>query len=676
MPIESPAGFSPRMFGKYLLLERIGRGGMAEVFRAKTFGPAGFVKESAIKKILNSLLDDEQFLQMFVDEARLTAVLTHPNIVQVLELGDIDGHLFISMEYVPGKDLLDVLARSARRGIRIPVDVVLYIAMGLLRGLGFAHDATDDLGNAIQIVHRDVSPSNVLLSYDGLVKVGDFGIAKSGMQRSKTEIGTQKGKTGYMSPEQVTGDDIDPRSDLFAATTILFEMLTMSRLFKAANDLDVMLKIRDTTIEADLARAVDLPEGLDAVLRKGLAQIPEDRFQSAHEFVEALENVCERNEIFPRQSALKKYLTALFSDKISEEAEIRKLDPPSDEGFDSYVQLPTARYRYKDPSGMIHGPMSAEMLEEMLNSRSASAAERVSIDAGAWEALGESAMLANVMRPVATSTSEQLIMPEDDDDDEDPAHLDPHDLRMQRPGTDWEELSLAGINPRARKNRRDSAADRSPKVAGPYKPPHVKRETSDNLIAQHATRHKRESVSSGDVLVKTAPRRVKIITPPAVAVTPSKPRPHQPLVSATEASNLRALEATDAGQADMEGAIADISILRIIHRLLLGKCSGRLRLSGEDATRDIYLRDGRVVAIDSTVPEDQLGRILVAQGLVTNEQLNFALDRAQTTRKLLGAVVVAERLCAPHELFHTLQEQLRVKLTRSLFWQNVIWEWW
>jgi hypothetical protein len=316
------------------------------------------------------------------------------------------------------------------------------------------------------------------------------------------------------------------------------------------------------------------------------------------------------------------------------------------------------------------------MLEEMLNSRSASAAERVSIDAGAWEALGESAMLANVMRPVATSTSEQLIMPEDDDDDEDPAHLDPHDLRMQRPGTDWEELSLAGINPRARKNRRDSAADRSPKVAGPYKPPHVKRETSDNLIAQHATRHKRESVSSGDVLVKTAPRRVKIITPPAVAVTPSKPRPHQPLVSATEASNLRALEAADAGQADMEGAIADISILRIIHRLLLGKCSGRLRLSGEDATRDIYLRDGRVVAIDSTVPEDQLGRILVAQGLVTNEQLNFALDRAQTTRKLLGAVVVAERLCAPHELFHTLQEQLRVKLTRSLFWQNVIWEWW
>ena len=240
MQVSQKPSFTPRRFGKYLLLERIGRGGMAEVYRSKTFGAAGFVKECAIKKILTSLLDDDQFVRMFIDEAKLTAFLNHPNIVQVLDLGEIDGHLFIAMEYVAGKDLLDVLARSARRGIRIPVELTLHIATEMLKGLDFAHKARDSKGEPMGIVHRDVSPSNILISYDGQVKVGDFGIAKSQLQSSKTEVGTQKGKTGYMSPEQVTGGVIDRRSDLFAAAVILFEMLTMTRLFKAKNDLEVI----------------------------------------------------------------------------------------------------------------------------------------------------------------------------------------------------------------------------------------------------------------------------------------------------------------------------------------------------------------------------------------------------------------------------------------------------
>ncbi len=447
---------TPRKFGKYLLLERIGRGGMAEVFRSKTFGTAGFVKECAIKKILSSLLDDDQFVRMFVDEAKLTAFLTHPNIVQVLDLGEIDGHLFIAMEYVPGKDLLDVLARSARRGIRVPIELTLYVVMEMLKGLDFAHKALDSKGVSMGIVHRDVSPSNILISYDGQVKVGDFGIAKSQMQSSKTEIGTQKGKTGYMSPEQVTGEPVDHRSDLFAAAVILFELLTMTRLFKAKSDLDVMIKIRDADIDADMERAARVSPGLAQIIRKGLQPNADERFQTAEEFLDQLRDYVQDRRIKTSAGALSDYVCDLFQDKIEAEREQRSQDPIEPGHFEEMPSAQQPIFRYRDQEGSIHGPMSAAMLVELLESRTRNAAEAISFDAGPWRTLTGFAQFADVGRP---------------DQSNPPPGPDDSDVGLRiHTGSDWEDLSLAGRNPNSRRKRRGT------------RPGHTQGQTASNRV--------------------------------------------------------------------------------------------------------------------------------------------------------------------------------------------------
>jgi serine/threonine protein kinase len=403
--MTEPQEMSPRRFGKYVLLERIGRGGMAEVFRARTFGPGGFAKDCAIKRILPNLLDDEQFVRMFIDEARLTSHLAHPNIVQVLELGELQGSLFIAMEYIAGKDLLDVLARCARRSRRIPRELVLYIMMELLRALDYAHNALDERGEPIRIVHRDVSPSNVLVSYSGTVKIGDFGIARSGLQTNRTEAGTQKGKMGYMSPEQVTGAAIDRRSDLFAASVIFFEMLTMSRLFKAENDLEVMLKIRDCEIETDLERMSSLPDDLRAIVRKGLARDARERFQTAHEFYTAIARFVFKNEIDVSASNVEAFMRDMFADRIAEEMARRASDPGIDSAsIPDESEAPSLRFR--DDEGRIHGPMTHAMMEELLLSRPVAENERVSVRGGPWVCLTEVPTLVSIQggRPRTVSS--------------------------------------------------------------------------------------------------------------------------------------------------------------------------------------------------------------------------------------------------------------------------------
>ena len=319
--------FQPVRFGKYLLLERIGRGGMAEVYRAKQFGPAGFEKEYAIKKILPNLVEDAEFVAMFIDEAKVTVSLNHPNIVQVLDLGSIDGHYFIAMEFVYGKDLLDLLASCSRARTRLPRELALYIAMEMLRGLDFAHTAVDSYGRELSIIHRDVSPSNIMLTYAGGVKVGDFGIAKSEMQSNATQVGVQKGKLGYMSPEQVRGDKIDHRSDIFAAGVILYEMLTMTRLFKSRNELDVMLKIRDAKVERDINRAKRLDDELRSILRGVLTAEPDDRIATAEDFYLVLQDYMFKHGLKTTSRDLSEFLNDVFSDKIDEEKQRRMNDP-------------------------------------------------------------------------------------------------------------------------------------------------------------------------------------------------------------------------------------------------------------------------------------------------------------------------------------------------------------
>jgi serine/threonine protein kinase len=235
--LASVPAFSPQRFGNYVLTAHLGRGGMADVFRAQRVGAAGFERTCVVKRILKPYTDDRNFVEMFINEAKVAAQLSHPNVAQVYDLGEIDGEYFIAMEYVKGMDLLHVLrylAKSSPDRRWLPAEVAAYVVRELCRALAHAHDHVDEQRRPQPIVHRDVSPQNIMIGYDGQVKVIDFGIAKAMFTVSEiTRSGTLKGKIAYMAPEQVRGENPGPESDIFAAGVVLYEMLIGRRLLKA-----------------------------------------------------------------------------------------------------------------------------------------------------------------------------------------------------------------------------------------------------------------------------------------------------------------------------------------------------------------------------------------------------------------------------------------------------------
>ena len=282
----------PIQFGKYTLFERIGRGGMAEVFKGRIQGPAGFERTFVVKRILPHLSDDQSFVRMFVEEAKLSARLNHPNIVHIFELGAVESEYFISMEYIRGHDLSETM-RGIWKTMGPPrPELVAYIGREACRGLAYAHGLTDDSGRPLGMIHRDISPSNVMLSYEGAVKLLDFGIAKAlGDTTEATKSGTMKGKYAYMAPEQTDGVNVDHRSDIFACGIVLHEVLTGRRLFKGQNDVQTIERVRRCEVPVPSLQNPAVPPALDAAILKALARDPNDRWQSAAEMADALDDV-------------------------------------------------------------------------------------------------------------------------------------------------------------------------------------------------------------------------------------------------------------------------------------------------------------------------------------------------------------------------------------------------
>ena len=294
----------PPTVGKYQVLDRVAVGGMAELLKAKMTGHAGFEKLVALKKILPHLATDESFVQMFFDEARITAQLDHPNIVQVFELGTDADTPYIAMQYVDGLDVLGLLRECARAQIRLPPDLAAFIARQILEALDYAHTARDSGGRQLGIIHRDISPGNILVSWRGDVKLTDFGIARAIERQHKTDAGTLKGKYGYMAPEQVSGGDVDPRVDVFAVGVVLAEMVMARRLFVAPNDLDVLLMVRDARLDRLQKYAAEFPVELRVLTVRALQRQPQDRWRSAVEFRDALDDwLMRRGRITSRDLA-------------------------------------------------------------------------------------------------------------------------------------------------------------------------------------------------------------------------------------------------------------------------------------------------------------------------------------------------------------------------------------
>ena len=311
----------PAHFGKYLLVHQLGLGGMAELFLAKQSGLKGFEKLLAIKKILPHLTQDPEFVSMFVNEAKLAALLTHQHIVQIFDLGHVDGAYYIAMEYVMGKDVRSLVGKIRAQGGRLPVDDALLIVSQVASGLDYAHRKKDLSGRDLNIVHRDVSPQNILVSYEGEVKLVDFGIAKAAGTGQETRTGILKGKLAYMSPEQAGGRSIDRRSDVFSLGIVLYELLTGRRLFKGDSDLSTLEQVRTAQIEPPRRFDPTIPEALEAVVLKALAREPEQRYHTASEFQAALERIMtDRGQGFSSLH-LAQYLGTVFGDEMRVDAE-------------------------------------------------------------------------------------------------------------------------------------------------------------------------------------------------------------------------------------------------------------------------------------------------------------------------------------------------------------------
>jgi serine/threonine-protein kinase len=277
-----------QQLGRYHLLDRIAFGGMAEIFRAKTFDSRGREHMVAVKRVLRHLSEDDDFLQMLVDEAKIASRLDHPNIAKVYEFVRVGDDYFIAMEFVDGKDVRSILDRCRADGLWLSPQDCAYIIMRTAEGLHSAHEQRDGAGSSLHIVHRDVSPSNVIISFQGHVKLCDFGIAKASLSRIQTRTGVIKGKVKYMSPEQAMGRPLDRRSDVFSAGSVLYEMLTKQPPFSAENEMELIFRVRDAKFARPTRFNPEIPQPLERILRKALSRSLGSRHQSALELAEEL----------------------------------------------------------------------------------------------------------------------------------------------------------------------------------------------------------------------------------------------------------------------------------------------------------------------------------------------------------------------------------------------------
>ncbi|MCA9614081.1 MAG: serine/threonine protein kinase [Sandaracinus sp.] len=332
-------------FGPYELLERIGMGGMAEVFLARQRGEEGFERLIAIKRILPQVAEDDSFVRMFVDEAKIAVQLSHPNIAQIYDLGREGDTYFIAQEYVHGRDMGAVVERQ-QAAAPLPIPFVLYVASKVCEALAHAHEAMGAGGRPLNLIHRDVSPSNVLVSFEGGVKVIDFGLAKAAGRLVTTQAGVVKGKLAYLSSEQARGLEIDSRSDLFSLGVCMFEWLSGQRLFQRRNDIETVVAVQKAEVPPLRALRPDAPPVLQQIVMHALAPDPDRRFQSAQEMHDALLSFIYDMRWTMKRKAVGEYVRALFPEAVLDEPVPMDDDVPRDTRPARPVEAPEPLMRF------------------------------------------------------------------------------------------------------------------------------------------------------------------------------------------------------------------------------------------------------------------------------------------------------------------------------------------
>ena len=637
-------GEFPIPFGRYTLVERIALGGMAEVFLATAPGEHGFQKKVVIKRLLPHLLGDESYKAMFIDEAKLTARLVHPKIAQTFELGRAKDALFITMEFVDGVDVLALLREFAARKRRVEPQLAAWIAHEVLDALDYAHNLAGEDGKPLGIVHRDISPSNVLLSVRGDVKLIDFGIARAihPDREHKSKTGTLKGKYGYMSPEQVIELPLDGRSDVFSVGVVLAELLTGRRLFAAPNELDVLLMVRDAKLTRFEKHGGDIPPGLANIVRKALKKPIDERYASAAAFRDAIAEwlydqrhrvtnrhvasvVAELHDVVVQRrrqaNSASAASTAILDEGIPRPGTEDSTPVPIDDDDD--LSMPVIQMSYEDQSSDPPArPITASELATGTSvpkraptnsgrsgpipvqtpaAQSGRIAQPRTISGGVARAIAAADAVVEV--PIGDTISgavEAIVLPD--------------------PGSSVEIPIFAG--------EEDSVS-----------------RAFDDLTEEPAIMRSRDIVlPTPDELARKKPP-----TPPVVGDIAENP--------------------------DDSGDFATTTPLRVLFRLMTARATGLLVVAIGGIKKEIYVRDGQPEYVSSNVASELFGNYLVTKGVLSDGELAMALAMMPHYGGKLGDTLVGLGLLKPLEVFRHLTRQVRTKIIDVCTWNKGAFAW-
>ncbi|MCE9580356.1 MAG: serine/threonine protein kinase [Deltaproteobacteria bacterium] len=714
----------PIAFGRYQLVERLAVGGMAELFIGTVAGEHGFAKQVVIKRLLPHLVHEATYNAMFIDEAKLTARLVHPKIAQTYELGRVGENLYIAMEYVDGIDVLAMLRECAHRRQRVPAEVAVWIAHEVLDALEFAHTLREADGHAMGVVHRDISPSNVLLSVRGDVKLVDFGIARASAsdRAHHSKSGTLKGKYGYMSPEQVIEQPLDGRSDLFSVGIVLAEMLIGRRLFAAAAELDVLLMVRDAKLTRLDRFGADLDAELVGLLKRALRKNPDERFASAAAFRDALAEWLfeHRHRITPRQVAevvaelreaarmrrreameqARGATTAVLDVADAGPAQQVAAKAVAVEASDAVVQgvyesgesmqMQIIQPDESGPHGATRGGRAPSAPLPPLGASSGRGPTPHTIargTSGPTNVTGSSTGIAAAGSSPSLSSSPGTLDPlealegDREIDFSDLAReldgldllgdLAPPEAPTSAPTDDDEdetnEIDLddafvpAGLAPGLRPVSRTASAS-VPSLIEELEASVRYPSIEAAITALAPVESDPAAIDFDDTEVEGASRSrdIRLPTPEELAARPVPPPPVLP---------------EHAEQADDTGDFAVTPPIGVMFRLITARATGMLAVAVGGIKKEIYVRDGLPEFVSSNVASELFGSYLVSQNILSSGELAMALAMMPHYGGKLGDTLVGLGLLRPLEVFRHLTRQVRAKLIDVCSWSKGSFAW-
>lgn len=621
----------PMAFGPYELLRLIAAGGMARVYEARLTGPHGFVKRLAVKMMLPELAGDADFVAMLIDEAKIAVKLAHANICQVLDLGLIDGRYYIAMEYVDGADLNRVVNRSLQEGIAIPYDVVASIGADICAGLDYAHAKVDEDGYPLRIVHRDVSPANILLSNAGEVKIVDFGVAKAASRSQHTTVGVVKGKYQYMSPEQVTGGVLDHRTDIFSTGIVLYETIAGQMMYPEGPDMLERIRLASMRPLEQLRPSV--PRELGEIIRRALARRVQDRFQTAGQLGAALTEFVMRFRVENPPSRLSDVMAELFG------AESRPWQEEPGRG-----SAPRSRAELIDRGGsLVWSQGFAEDAHAVFGED----------DVDAATALGDPPdMSAEAARDPATM-----------------------DLRG-RAGEDTLEVATTGrVGGRLPANRGEDVVDIEvdltfvdPRHERPASSLYMVRDPEGRTAGPFSRAQLHELVLSGDITEndEVLPVGGTALDDDGGTVRWVPASGHLPGARSGLEARVPPSLSTPARATD----IAVESTARVLLDVAMSGVSGVAVFDRPGAHKEVVLEGGRPVYSSSNLPAEQLGERLVRLGLLTRVGLGQGLRAASREGTLLGQALIALGLVDGPTLDRCLVGLVRARLLELFLWRT------